>query len=103
MPLTLICTAGYLVAVYAGVGLLDIRSGWMTALSQVPFLSPFMMLSRITAGQVEPWEIVLSIAILVVSILAALWVAARIYAVGVLLYGQRPGPRVVWRLMWTGM
>ena len=103
MPLTLICTAGYFVGVYAGIGLLDIRSAWMTALSQVPFLSPFMMLSRITAGQVEPWEIVLSIAILALSILAALWVAARIYAVGVLLYGQRPGPRVIWRLARTGM
>ncbi len=103
MPLTLICTAGYFIAVYAGIGLLDIRSGWMTALSQVPFLSPFMMLSRIAAGDVEPWEIVLSIAILALSILAALWVAARIYAVGVLLYGQRPGPKVIWRLARSGM
>ena len=103
MPLTLICTAGYFVAVYAGIGLLDIRSGWMTVLSQVPFLSPFMMLSRITAGDVAPWEIGLSIAILAGSILAALWVAARIYAVGVLLYGQRPGVKVVWRLVRSGI
>jgi ABC-2 type transport system permease protein len=52
---------------------------------------------------VEPWEIVLSIALLVAAIVAALWVAARIYAVGVLLYGQRPAPKVVWRLVRSGM
>jgi ABC-2 type transport system permease protein len=103
MPLTLICTLGYFVGVYAGIGLLDIRSAWMPLLSQVPFLSPFMMLSRITAGGVDAWELVLSVAILGVSILAALWVAARIYAVGVLLYGQRPGPRAIRRLVRSGM
>lgn len=103
MPLTLICTVGYFVAIYAGTGLLDIHAAWMPALSQMPFVSPFMMLSRITVGGVEPWEIVLSIGILVASVLAALWVAARIYAVGVLLYGQRPGPTVIWRLVRSGM
>jgi ABC-2 type transport system permease protein len=103
MPLTLICTAGYFVGVYAGIGLLDIRSAWMPALSQVPFMSPFMMLSRVMVGGVEPWEIVLSIALLVAAIVAALWIAARIYAVGVLLYGQRPAPKVVWRLVRSGM
>ena len=103
MPLTLICTLGYFVGVYSGIGLLDIRSAWMPLLAQVPFLSPFMMLSRITAGGVDLWEIVLSVAILAVSIMAALWVAARIYAVGVLLYGQRPGPKVIWRLVRSGM
>ncbi len=103
MPMTLVSTAGYMVAVYVSTGLLDIRSGWLTALSQVPFVSPFMMLSRVTAGDAAAWEIVLSIAILIVSIAAALWIAARVYAAGVLLYGQRPGVRAVWRLVRTGM
>ncbi len=103
MPLTLISTAGYLVAVYASIGVLEVRSDWMTALSQVPFLSPFMMLGRLAAGGVAAWEILLSIAILVLSIVAALWLAARIYAAGVLLYGQRPGVKEVWRLVRTGM
>jgi ABC-2 type transport system permease protein len=103
MPLTLVSTGGYLVAVYAATGLLDIRGDWMTVLSQIPFLSPFMMLSRVTAGGAAVWEIPLSIAILVVSIVAALWIAARIYAAGVLLYGQRPGVRALWRLVRAGM
>ena len=103
MPLTLVCSAGYIVAVYTGLGLIDIRPEVMALLSQVPFLSPFMMLSRVTAGSADVWEIVLSLALLVAFIVVALWIAARLYAVGVLLYGQRPDPRVVWRLLRTGM
>jgi len=99
MPLTLISTAGYLVAVYASTGVLDIRAGWVTALSQFPFVSPFMMLSRITSGQVTAPEVVLSIALLVACIVGTLWLAARIYRAGVLLYGQRPGVRAVFQLL----
>ena len=101
-PMTLVSTAGYLVAVYASTGLLDIRDSWIAVLSQVPFFSPFMMLSRVTSGQVAPWEILLSIALLAVSIVGALWLAARIYAAGVLLYGQRPGLRAIWGLVRAG-
>jgi ABC-2 type transport system permease protein len=103
MPMTLISTGGYLVGVYAAMGLLDIRAGWITVLTQVPFVSPFMMLGRIATGIAEPWEIVLSISLLVVTIAGSLWLAARIYAAGVLLYGQRPGVRAVWRLVRQGV
>ena len=102
MPMTLVSTGGYLIGVYAAMGLLDIQSGWVTALSQVPFVSPFMMIGRVAAGAAEPWEIVLSITLLVASIIGALWLAARIYRAGVLLYGQRPGVRAVWRLVRSG-
>jgi ABC-2 type transport system permease protein len=103
MPMTLISTAGYMVGVYATTGLLDARSGWMSVLVQVPFLSPFMMLGRVAGGIAGPWEVLLSLALLAASIAGAIWVAARIYAVGVLLYGQRPGFRAVWRLLRQGM
>lgn len=102
MPMTLVATAGYMVAAYAGTGLLDIRSTWMSVLSQVPFLSPFLMLSRVTAGEATAGEVALSILLLAIGIVVALWVAARIYAAGVLMYGQRPGLRALWRLMRTG-
>src|SRR4029079_5026709 len=57
MPMTLVATAGYMVAVYSGTGLLDVKSGWLVVLSQVPFVSPFMMLSRIMTGDVSALEI----------------------------------------------
>jgi ABC-2 type transport system permease protein len=103
MPMTFLSMGGYFVGVYASIGLLDVGSGVITALSQIPFFSPFMMLGRIAIGGAEPWEIVLSVLLLVVSILVAVWIAARIYAAGVLLYGQRPGMRTVWRLLREGM
>jgi ABC-2 type transport system permease protein len=102
MPMTLVSTAGYMIGIYAATGLLDIKAGWVVALAQVPFLSPFMMLGRITTDVAQPWEIALSVALLAVFILGALWVAARIYAAGVLLYGQRPGIRAIWRLVRAG-
>jgi ABC-2 type transport system permease protein len=103
MPLTLLCTAGYLAGTYGSTGLFDLGSAWMIVLSLVPFLGPFMMLSRIAIGVVEPWHLVVSITLLAVTVVAALWVAARIYAVGVLLYGSWPGWRGAWRLMRQGM
>ncbi len=102
LPMTLVSTAGYLVAVYTATGLFDLRESWLAVLAQIPFFSPFMMLSRVTAGEVALWEIFLSIALLAVSIVGALWVAARIYAAGVLLYGQRPGLRSIWRVVRAG-
>ncbi len=99
MPITLVSTAGYLVAVYASTGVLDIRAGWLTVLSQVPLVSPFIMLSRFMGGAVSAAEILLSIALLVACIVGALWLAARIYRAGVLLYGQRPGIGAIYRLV----
>jgi len=103
MPLTLLSGAGYMIALYASMGTFDIRAGWVILLSLVPFLAPFMMLSRIADGAVQPVEVVLSIVLLIAALGAALWVAARIYRAGVLLYGQRPGVRAVWNLMRSGI
>jgi ABC-2 type transport system permease protein len=103
MPMTLISTGGYLIGMYASMGLLDAHAGWITALTFVPFLSPFMMLGRVATGVAQPLEVALSLVLLVATIAVAIWVAARIYAVGVLLYGQRPGARAVWRLLREGM
>jgi ABC-2 type transport system permease protein len=103
MPLTLLSGAGYMIAMYASTGMLDIRAGWVVLLSLVPFLAPFMMLSRIADGAVQPWEVAASIVLLVAVLGGALWVAARMYRAGVLLYGQRPGIRAVWGLMRSGV
>jgi ABC-2 type transport system permease protein len=99
MPITLVSTAGYLVAVYASTGVLDIRAGWLTVLSQIPLVSPFIMLSRFMSETVSAAEVLLSLALLVACIVGALWLAARIYRAGVLLYGQRPGIMAIIRLV----
>jgi ABC-2 type transport system permease protein len=57
------------------------------------------MLSRIGAGTATVPEVALAIAILAVSVPVALWVAARLYAGGVLMYGQRPSIRLLFRVL----
>ena len=90
LPLSLVAIGGYLLAIMAlsggGGSLIRIASF-------VPFWSPFVMLTRLTIGRVEPWEVALCFALLIVTIVVTTWLATRVYAAGVLLYGQRPGLR----------
>jgi ABC-2 type transport system permease protein len=56
----------------------------------VPFFSPIIMPIRYTASEVPGSEVALSLAVLAVSTVVVIWVAARIYRVGILMYGKRP-------------
>lgn len=102
MPMMLLATAGYLVAIWSNIGLLDARSSFVTALALFPFFSPFMMLSRFANGDASLLDVAAAIALLSLTILGALWLAARIYSAGVLLYGQRPSIGRIWRVIRTG-
>jgi len=64
-------------------------------LAFIPFCSPLVMLTRVLVGHPAPWEVALSVAILIASIAFSLMLAARIYRIGVLLYGARPNLRTV--------
>jgi ABC-2 type transport system permease protein len=68
-------------------------TGFIRLASFVPFWSPFVMVTRLSVGRVEAWELVVSLALLLGTILLVGIIAIRIYAAGVLLYGQRPGLR----------
>ena len=94
LPMSLLGIAGYIQAVLALSGGL---STFMRISSFVPFWSPFVMFTRLTVGRVQPWELVLSYALLVLSIALVAGLAIRVYSAGVLLYGQRPGPRRILR------
>lgn len=89
-PLSLVAMAGYLSAL---VVLLGGGGTFGRLASFVPPLSPFTMLSRLMVSTVQPWELTLSIVILVAAIAVVAVATVRIYATGVLLYGQRPGLR----------
>jgi ABC-2 type transport system permease protein len=64
--------------------------GLAVTLSLIPFLTPLLMFLRIIVLTPPWWQIVLSLASLGASILAVLWLAARIYRVGILMYGKKP-------------
>ena len=90
LPLSLMATVGYLSAIMAlGGG----GGPWVTITSYLPPFSPFVMLARVMVSAVEPWQLGLSIGLLVAAIVIVAIVATRMYAAGVLLYGQRPGIR----------
>jgi ABC-2 type transport system permease protein len=93
-PMVIVGVAGYLIA-FAALNVPD--ADWVRALSFVPFFSPYLIPTRMVMGQIAPWEIALSFALLLLGALVALWVAGRIYSAGVLLYGQKAGLRNVWR------
>jgi ABC-2 type transport system permease protein len=94
-PMTIVATAGYLVAVYSSTGLLDPNSTFVMVMAFIPFFSPYLMLSRFGLGVAGPIEVVVAIALLLVTIPIAVWIAARFYAAGVLMYGQRPSLRLM--------
>jgi len=92
LPLSIIAIGGYIQAVMALSGGI---SSFIRISSYVPFWSPFVMLTRLTIGRVEPWELVLSFGLLAASIPIVGFIAVRVYSAGVLLYGQRPGARQI--------
>jgi ABC-2 type transport system permease protein len=93
-PLMMLIMAGYFMSIFA---LQSIDETWVRVASLVPFFSPYLMLARVSAGHVDMWELVLAVLFLIAAIAVALFLAARIYSAGVLLYGQRVGLREVFR------
>lgn len=59
-------------------------------ISFIPFCTPLIMYLRISLATPPAWEIALSIALMMVTIYAILWIASRIYRVGILMYGKKP-------------
>jgi ABC-2 type transport system permease protein len=61
-----------------------------TILSLIPFCTPLLMYLRISMGHPSALQIASSIGLMLVTIYAVLWVASRIYRVGILMYGKKP-------------
>jgi ABC-2 type transport system permease protein len=93
-PMTVVAMLGYFAAT-AAINIPDAE--WVAVLSQVPFFSPYLMPARMLLTNVSAVEVVVALGLLALTFVAAVWLAARIYSAGVLLYGQRPGWRQVLR------
>jgi ABC-2 type transport system permease protein len=68
----------------------DPNSATAVALSLVPFFTPILMLLRISAETPPFWQIGLSMLLMLLTTLGVVYFSARIYRVGVLMYGKRP-------------
>ncbi len=80
-----------ILAVYVGVFTVieDPHGTVSTVFSFIPLTSPVVMLMRIPFG-VPIWEQVLSLTLLVATFVFTVWFAAKIYRVGILMYGKKP-------------
>ncbi len=77
-------------AVFISPVLANPNSDLARIMSLLPFSSPILMPLRMAATDVPPLEVAASILILVAGCIGAVWIAARIYRVGLLMYGKRP-------------
>jgi ABC-2 type transport system permease protein len=66
------------------------NAAYSVVLSMLPPTAPLAMFLRITAQTPPWWQIAISLALMVLAIYAMVWIAARIYRVGILMYGKRP-------------
>lgn len=73
------------------------RGSAATVMSNVPLWSPMLMPMRYVLGGATPGEVAISLAILVLSTMLVVRAAAKIYRVGVLMYGKRPTLRELYR------
>ncbi|MEM6261348.1 MAG: ABC transporter permease [Bacteroidota bacterium] len=71
------------------------------ATSLFPFFSPMAMLVRMSLVEVPWYEVVLSMVLLVGAFLGCIWLAARIYRTGILMYGKKPSFKEVFRWIRT--
>ena len=65
-------------------------------LSMFPLTSPILMMARLAFG-VPDWQLILSIMILIISVVFALWFAGRIYRVGILTSGSKITYKLIWK------
>ncbi len=87
-----------MLGVYVGFAsvMSDPHSPISITFSMIPFTSPIVMLMRIPFG-VPWWEIVISLLILLAAFLISVWFAAKIYRIGILMYGKKPTYREIFK------
>lgn len=72
------------------------NSAFAITMSMIPFFSPIIMFTRINLADPSMIEILSSIGILMITIIVLIWIVAKIYRVGILMYGKRPNiPEIV--------
>src|SRR5690606_23127354 len=96
MPITIPLIFGFIVAQFALTNPGGAAVFW---LSQIPFTSPIVMMVRVAMGfdAGNIWEIVLSMVLLIASCIGAVWLAGKIYRVGILMYGKKVTYKELWK------
>lgn len=86
-----------MIAIYVGFSVIENPHGPIAvAFSIFPLTSPIVMLMRIPFG-VPWWQIIISMVLLLVTFLGVVWFAAKIYRVGILMYGKKPSYKELYK------
>ncbi|MBQ9661085.1 MAG: ABC transporter permease [Bacteroidales bacterium] len=93
LPLTVPLMLAYIIALYAFRAPDSSIAFWG---SIIPFTSPIVMISRLPFG-VPSWEIILSIVLLVATFVLLAWASAKIYKVGILMFGKKSTWKDLWK------
>ena len=93
MPITVPLLLAFFIALYA-FNAPDSSIVWWG--SMIPFTSPIVMLARIPFG-VPAWELGLSVALLVATFVACGWASAKIYKIGILMFGKKTTFKDLWK------
>lgn len=93
MPLTIPLMLAYFIALYAFKAPDSPLAFWG---SIIPFTSPIVMISRLPFG-VPGWEIALSLVLLVLTFIVCAWASAKIYKVGILMFGKKSTWKDLWK------
>ena len=93
LPVTIPLLLGFFIAIYAFKAPGSSLVFWG---SIIPFTSPIVMLARLPFG-VATWEIVLSLVLLVLTFAACAWMSAKIYKVGILMFGKKSTWKDLWK------
>ena len=99
MPITMLFVVAFIVVV-TSMSSGNIDNTAMVVCSYIPFTSPMAMFTRICMSTVPLYEILISIAILIGSTVGVGFIAAKIYRVGVLLYGTTPKIGAIIKAIW---
>ena len=93
MPLTIPLMLGYFIAIYSYNAPDSPIAFWG---SMIPFTSPIVMLARIPFG-VANWEIIVSLVALALTTVVCTWISAKIYKVGILIFGKKSTWKDLWK------
>ena len=86
LPITFIV----IIALYVGIFTAENPDGVVSVIfSMIPFTSPIVMMMRIPNG-VPISEQIISLLILYLTVIFIIWIAAKIYRIGILMYGKKP-------------
>lgn len=99
MPITILFVISFFVVMFS-MSSGNIDNTVMKVCSYIPFTSPMAMFTRIAMSTVPWYEIVISIMILIGSTVGVGFISARIYRVGVLLYGTTPKLGSIIKAVW---